>query len=108
MWLDEFVRRRIFQNHVREDRAALAFALVRRAVAAIAEWEATCQAATQDLPRPSVYFDVLRHCENCIAALWQGLELGRKALGVELFAKGDGSEGPTNQLAVQQGQALRP
>lgn len=90
-WLNQFVLRRIFQNHVSEEYAALAFIVVRRAEAALDEWELACSAATDEIRRPSGYFKMLRHLENCIAALWQGLDFGRKALHIELFKKGDGS-----------------
>lgn len=90
-WLDEFVLRRIFHGHVPDDRVALAFITVRRAVVAIDEWEAMCSAASGSLRKPSTYFSALRHCESCLAATWQGLEFGRKALGQNLFVQGDGS-----------------
>jgi hypothetical protein len=90
-WLDEFVRRRIFHAHVPDDRAALAFIMVRRALAAIEEWESMCVGASGSMRRPSVYFSALRHCEGCLAATWQALEFGRKALGEKLFEKGDGT-----------------
>lgn len=90
-WLDEFVLRRIYQRHVPDDRAALAFIMVRRALAAIDEWESMCVAASGPRRKPSVYFSVLRHCEACLAATWQSLEFGRKGLGQKLFDKGDGS-----------------
>lgn len=89
-WLNQFVLRRIFQNHVSEEHAALAFILVRRAEAALDEWELACVAA-EGVRRPSGYFKTLRHLENCIAALWQGLEFCRRALETNLFEKGDGS-----------------
>ncbi len=89
-WLDQFVLRRIFHNHIREDRAALAFVLVRRAAAALDEWELACVAAS-NVQTLSGYFKMLRHMENCISALWQGLEFIRRALQVKLFDKGDGS-----------------
>jgi hypothetical protein len=34
---------------------------------------------------------MLRHLENCVSALWQGLEFCRRALEMKLFEKGDGS-----------------
>ncbi|WP_254574567.1 hypothetical protein [Stenotrophomonas acidaminiphila] len=89
-WLDQFVLKRIFHNHIREERAALAFVLVRRAVAALEEWEQACEAAP-GVGNPSGYFKMLRHLESCIAALWQGLEFSRRALQTKLFEKGDGS-----------------
>lgn len=90
-WLDEFVLRRIFHGHVPDDRVALAFIMVRRAVVAVDEWEAMCSAAIVSLRKPSTYFSTLQHCESCLAATWQGLAFGRNALGRDLFAKGDGS-----------------
>lgn len=89
-WLNQFVLRRILHNHVREEEAALAFVLVRRAEAALDEWELVCAAAS-DVKNPSGYFRMLRHVESCIAALWQGLEFSRRALHIKLFEKGDGS-----------------
>lgn len=90
-WLDEFVLRRIFHTHVPDNRAALAFIMLRRAMAAIEEWEAMCVEASGSMKKPSVYFSALRHCENCLAATWQALEFGRKALGQKLFENGDSS-----------------
>lgn len=90
-WLNQFILRRIFHNHVPDDRAALAFALIRRAEAAIDEWELACQTTTRDMRSPSAYFKALRHFESCVAAIWQGLDFGRRALGIRLFQQGDGS-----------------
>ena len=90
-WLNQFVLRRIFHNHVPEQRAVLAFLLVRRAEAAIDEWELACEAARQGVQTPSGYFRTLRHLEASLAALWQGLDAGRKALDTRLFEKDDGS-----------------
>jgi hypothetical protein len=90
-WLNQFVLRRFFQNHVAEEHAALVFIFLRRAEAAIDEWELACQAAREGVQQPSVYFKTLRHVESCLAALWQGFDFGMSALGTELFTKGDGS-----------------
>ena len=90
-WFNQFVLRRILQNHVADEKAALAFVLVRRAEAALDEWEAACETAKDDVRQPSTYFKLLRHLESCISALWQGLEFGRKAVGTALFQKGDAS-----------------
>jgi hypothetical protein len=90
-WLNQFVLRRIFHNHIAEQHAALTFVLVRRAEAAIDEWELACEAARQGVQKPSGYFKTLRHLESCLAALWQGLDSGRRALATDLFTKGDGS-----------------
>lgn len=90
-WLSEFILRRIFNNHVAEERVAAAFTLIRRAEAALDEWELGCTATLDNVQRPSVYFRALRHFEASIAALWQGLDFGRRAVGIDLFAKGDAS-----------------
>lgn len=84
-WLDQFILRRMFQAHIGEDRAALAFALVRRAESAIDEWELACKEVSGDVRRPSNYFRALRHFENCLAAVWQGLDFGRRSLDLDLF-----------------------
>lgn len=90
-WFDQFVLRRIFQAHVPDEKAALAFAIIRRTHSALQEWELAGAAAQGNLRSPATYFNVLRHLESCISALWQGLEFARKSLGQDLFKKGDGS-----------------
>jgi hypothetical protein len=89
-WINQFVLRRILHNHVSDEGVALAYILVRRVEAAIDEWELACSAAG-DVRHPWGYFKMLRHLENCVAALWQGFEFCRHALGTKLFEKGDGS-----------------
>lgn len=90
-WLEQFVLRRIFQSHVPDDKATLAFAIVRRTHAAVAEWELASAAALGNLRSVGTYFSVLRHLESCISSTWQGLEFARKSMGENLFTKGDGS-----------------
>ena len=107
-WLNQFVMRRIFHAHVSDDRAALAFIMVRKAVAALAEWESMRATAALGVRRPSVYFETLRHCENCIAACSQGVEFGRRALGIELFSKGDGSEFQRLNAIYNRGRHFHP
>jgi hypothetical protein len=89
-WISEFVMRRIFHNHISDERAALAFVLLRRAEAAIDEWRLACSTAQGQLRSASVYFKTLRHFEACIANLWQGLDFGRRALDKKIFEPGDG------------------
>jgi hypothetical protein len=89
-WLDQFVLKRILNNHVRDEHAALAIVIIRRADAAIDEWELAAKAVDR-IQRPSVYFKVLRHLESCLSALWQGLEFGRRALDLKLFENDDAS-----------------
>jgi len=90
-WFAQFVLRRIFHAHVPDEKAALAFAIVRRTHAALQEWELAGAAAQGDLRSVGTYFDALRHLESCISSVWQGLEFARKSLGQDLFKKGDGS-----------------
>lgn len=90
-WFAQFVLRRIFQVHVPDEKAALAFAIIRRAHAALQEWELASAAAQGDLRSVGTYFRVLRHLESCISCVWQGLEFARKSLDQDLFKKGDGS-----------------
>lgn len=90
-WFAQFALRRIFQAHVPDERAALAFAIIRRAHASLQEWELASVAAQGNLRSVGTYFSVLRHLENCISSVWQGLEFARKSLGQDIFKKGDGS-----------------
>lgn len=90
-WFAQFVLRRIFQAHVPDEKAALAFAIIRRTHAALQEWELASAAAQGDIRSLGTYFSVLRHLESCISSVWQGLEFARKSLGQELFKKGDDS-----------------
>ena len=90
-WFAQFVLGRIFQAHVPDEKAALALAILRRTHVALQEWELASTAAQGDLRSLGTYFNVLRHLESCISAVWQGLEFARKALDQELFQKGDGS-----------------
>ena len=87
---------------------ALAFIMVRKAVAALAEWESMRATMALGVRRPSVYFETLRHCENCIAACSQGVEFGRRALGIELFSKGDGSEFQRLNAIYNRGRHFHP
>lgn len=90
-WFATFVLRRIFQAHVPDEKAALAFAIIRRAHAALQEWEFASTAAQRDLRSVATYFNVLRHVEACLDAVCQGLRFARKSLGRSFFTKGDGS-----------------
>lgn len=88
-WFAQFVLRRIFQAHVPDEKAALAFAIIRRTHAALQEWELASCATQYDIRSVGTYFSVLHHLESCISAVWQGLEFARKSLGQDLFKKGD-------------------
>ena len=90
-WFSQFVLRRIFQAHVPDEKAALAFAIIRRTHASVQEWELAGAAAQGDLRSLGTFFSVLRHLESCVSSVWQGLEFARRSLGQNLFEKGDGS-----------------
>lgn len=90
-WLRQFVLNRMFHAVVPDDKAALAFAIVRRTHAAMQEWELASAAANGNLRSVGTYFSILRHLESCISSAWQGLEFARKSMGEFLFTNGDGS-----------------
>lgn len=88
-WLVEFVTLRIFHSHVPKEKAALVFAIIRRAHAAVQEWELASAAALGNMRHIGAYFRVLRHLESCISATWQGLEFARRSLKIDLFTKNE-------------------
>jgi len=93
-WLSSFVLNWMLRIPLPKDKAALAFALIRRAEAAIAEYEearADLSALVAGKKDISLYFRSLRKFESAVSALYQALDFGRKALGVKLFTQGDGS-----------------
>lgn len=62
-WFATFVLRRIFQAHVPDEKAALAFAIIRRTHAALQEWEFASTAAQEIFevsPRISTYCGMLK------------------------------------------------
>lgn len=71
-WIATFVLNRIFLARVSEDRAALAFAMLRRAEAAVEDYDAGC-AALSDLvggeKSISAYFRCLRRFEGALPPL---------------------------------------
>ena len=100
-WLQNFVLNRIFHNHVSDERAALAFALLRRAEMAVEDWDAACGTLEKVARREkavSSYFKTLRHMEFAVTATYQAFEFGRNALETKLFSKDDGS--PLQRLNV--------
>ncbi len=93
-WLSSFVLNWMLHIPLTKDKAALAFALIRRAEAAIAEYEearADLSALVAGKKDISLYFRSLRKFESAVSVLSQALDFGRKALGVMLFTQGDGS-----------------
>jgi hypothetical protein len=90
-WISTFVLKRIFQNHIEESKAALAFVFLRRAEAAFDEWE-LARRTLAELAREktaSGYFKALRHLESTVAALYQSYDFARA--GKAYFETRDGS-----------------
>lgn len=93
-WLSSFVLNWIFRIPLPKDKAALAFALIRRAEDVIVNYEearshlASLVAGGRSI---SLYFRCLRRFESTVAMLYQSLDLVRRALGIKLFNQGDGS-----------------
>jgi hypothetical protein len=93
-WLNTFVLQTIFNFSPSQDRIALAFALLRRAQAAIEDYDEACIALLSIAQRSktvSEYFRALRKIENTIAMIYQAFNFGRRALGIKLFEEGDGT-----------------
>lgn len=93
-WMVTFVLNRIFVNSIPEERAALAFALLRQAEAAVDDYDLGCaelSALVEGKKNISRYFRCLRRFENAIGATYRAFDFGRKARDVDLFAKGDAS-----------------
>ncbi len=88
-WLDEFPLDWKPNGNVRYGKVPLAYAAIRRAEAAIDEWDLACEATRGDLRKLSVYFTALRHFENCVTAASRGFDLCRRALKVTLFSEAD-------------------
>jgi len=93
-WLTTFVLNTIFRLNLPQDRTALAFALLRRAQAAIEDYDDACGALLLVVERQktvSQYFRALRKFEVAIAMLYQAFDFGRKALRSKLFEQKDGT-----------------
>ena len=93
-WLSSFVLNWIFRIPMSKGKAALVFALIRRAEAAIRDYEearthlASLVAGGRNI---SLYFRCLRSFESTVAMLYQSLDFVRRAFGIKLFDPGDGS-----------------
>jgi len=93
-WLSSFVLNWIFLIPLTNEKAALAFALIRRAEGAIADYEEARECLTSLVTGNrsiSLYFRCLRRFESTMGMLYQSLDFVRKALGIQLFTHGDGS-----------------
>jgi hypothetical protein len=93
-WLSSFVLNWIFQISLSKEKAALAFALIRRAEGAVLDYEEARELLTDIVGGQrniSLYFRCLRRFESSVGMLYQSLDFVRKALGDQLFTQGDGS-----------------
>lgn len=93
-WLSSFVLGCMFQFPLPREKAALAFALIRRAEGAVEEYDRACEALkdlTDGKKTISGYFRCLRMYESTVSMLYQGLDFARKSLKTKLFESGDGS-----------------
>ncbi|MDY7116041.1 hypothetical protein RAN53_06740 [Halomonas sp. SSL-5] len=93
-WLNSFVLNWNFRIPLSKEKAALAFALIRRAEGAVVDYEEACELLTDIVGGTrsiSLYFRCLRRFESSVGMLYQSLDLVRKALGIQLFTQGDGS-----------------
>lgn len=93
-WLSSFVCNWILKLPLTKEKAALAFALIRRAEGAIVDYEEARKLLADIVGNQrsiSNYFFCLRRFESTVGMLWQSFDFMRKALGIELFSKDDGS-----------------
>jgi len=93
-WLSSFVLNRILRTPLTAEKAALIFALIRRAEGAVVDYEEARELLMNmaDGNRTiSFYFRCLRRFESSVGMLYQSLDFVRKALGIQLFTQGDGS-----------------
>jgi len=93
-WILTFILKSIFHFNLPERRAALAFALLRRAQAAIEDYDEASVALSRAARRESTipeYFHALRKLESSVAMLYQAYDFARKALSIKLFGSGDGT-----------------
>src|SRR3972149_3527929 len=93
-WLSTFVLSRIIWIPLPKDKAALAFALIRRAEGAVTDYEEARKLLTNFISSDkniSLYFRYLRRFEEAVAMVYQALDFARNALNIKIFEQGDGS-----------------
>lgn len=93
-WLDNFVLNAMLRMRLEERTRALAFSLIRRAGAAIEDYEEArlqlAKVVAQEQPVSS-YFRALRKLESTSSLLYQAMDFARMATNLHLFKNGDGS-----------------
>ncbi len=93
-WIPIFIRQSIFHRNLSDDRKAFAFALIRRAQAAIEDYDEACVTLTYIIRGENIiskYFHALRKIESSVAQLYQAFDFARKALSQDIFEKNDGT-----------------
>lgn len=94
-WLSLFALNWIFTIPLPKEKAALAFALIRRAEGAIVDYEEARTHLTNLVggdPSISLYFRCLKSFESTVAMVEQSFAFTRRALGrIKMFTSGDGS-----------------
>ena len=91
-WLTTFVLNSILTTPLSQLGTSLAFAILRRATAALEEYDEACQALAHPASsRILTYFKAQRKIEYSIASLYQAFDVARKALRILLFEPNDGS-----------------
>ena len=93
-WIRLFVLNGMLRNRLPKEKTALAFALIRRAEAAIEDYEAA-RAHLEELVNGgqniSLYFRCLRRLESTVAMAYQTNDFISRAVNIKLFTTKDGS-----------------
>ena len=93
-WLSTFVLNWMLRIPLPKEKAALVFALIRRADGAIDDYEAALAHLAELVNggrNISLYFRCLRRFESTVAMVYQALDVGRKAIERKLFTESEGS-----------------
>lgn len=93
-WLSTLVLNWMLWSSLPREKAALAFAIVRRSEAAITDYEEARELLAKLVSSGksiSLYFRCLARFESTVAMVCQALTFIRKALNIKLYKKGDDS-----------------
>ena len=93
-WFRGFLLRRIFHAHVPDGMAPLAYAVLRKADAALGEYDSACASLGEFVRQGRAvrtYFRALHQFEAGSAACYQAFDFGRKGLKSRLFETADGT-----------------
>jgi hypothetical protein len=93
-WLSTLVLNWVLGSSLPREKAALAFAIIRRAEAAITDYEEARKLLAKLVSSGksvSLYFRCLARFESTVAMVCQALTFIRKALNIKLYKKGDDS-----------------